>query len=69
MVFSGGICNGHAPFSNPKPDLYNTNAQTKFDENPLMFTQVINRKRNTEGRADVRLADGRTDTRTSNVKP
>ena len=29
------------PISNPKPDLRNINAHTKFDENPLMFVQVI----------------------------
>ena len=29
------------PISNPKPDLHNINAYTKFGENPLMFTQVI----------------------------
>ena len=34
------------PFSNPKPDLHNINAHTKFGENPLLFTQVIVRKRN-----------------------
>ena len=33
------------PISNPKPDLYIINAYTKFGENPLMFTQVIIRKR------------------------
>ena len=33
------------PISNPKPDLHNINAHTKFGENPLMFTQVIIRKR------------------------
>ena len=33
------------PASNPKPDLHNMNAQTKFGENPWMFTQVISRKR------------------------
>ena len=37
------------PISNPKPDLYNINAHTKFGENPLMFTQVIIWKRNTDG--------------------
>ena len=31
------------PVSNPKPDLHSINAHTKFGENPLMFTQVINR--------------------------
>ena len=29
------------PISNPKPDLHNINAHTKFGENPLMFTQAI----------------------------
>ena len=32
------------PISDPKPDLYNINAHTKFGENPLMFTQVIIQK-------------------------
>ena len=44
------------PISNPKPDLHNINAHTKFGEIPLMFTQVIIRKRNTDGRT----TDGRT---------
>ena len=26
------------PISNPKPDLYNINAHTKYSENPFMFT-------------------------------
>ena len=29
------------PISNPKPDLLNVNAYSKFDVNPLLFTQVI----------------------------
>ena len=33
------------PISYPKPDLLNVNAYNKFDENPLLFTQVIVRKR------------------------
>ena len=33
------------PISNPKPDLLNVNAYSKFSENPLLFTQVIVRKR------------------------
>ena len=33
------------PISNPKPDLLNVNAYTKFGENPLLFTQVIVQKR------------------------
>ena len=32
------------PISNPKPDLLNVNAYSKFDENPLLSTQVIIRK-------------------------
>ena len=32
------------PISNPKPDLFNVNAYSKFGENPLLFTQVIVRK-------------------------
>ena len=31
--------------SNPKQDLLNVNAYSKFDENPLLFTQVNIRKR------------------------
>ena len=49
------------PISNPKPDLHYINAHTKFGENPLMFTQVIIRKRKTDGRSyDVRT-DRHTD--------
>ena len=33
------------PISNPKPDLLNVNAYSKFDENPLLITQVIIHKR------------------------
>ena len=43
------------PISNPKPDLHNINAHTKFGENPLMFTQVIIRKRKTDGLMDDQL--------------
>ena len=32
------------PISNPKPDLLNVNAYSKFDENPLLFTRVIIRR-------------------------
>ena len=32
------------PISNPKPDLLNVKAYSKFGENPLLFTQVIVRK-------------------------
>ena len=41
------------PISNPKPDLHNINAHIKFGENPLMFTQVIIWKRNTDRRTFV----------------
>ena len=33
------------PISNAKPDLFNVNAYSKFDENPLLFIQVIIQKR------------------------
>ena len=56
---------GNLPISNPKPDLHNINAHTKFGENPLMFTQVIIRKRKTDGQ----MYDGWTDTQMSNMKP
>ena len=48
------------PISNPKSDLHNINAHTKFGENPLMFTQVIIRKQKTDRRMDVRRMDGQT---------
>ena len=32
------------PNCNPKPDLFNVNAYSKFGENPLLFTQVIVQK-------------------------
>ena len=51
--------------SNPKPYLHNINAQTKFGDNPLMFTQVIIRKRKTDGRT----YDGQTGSQTTNMKP
>ena len=41
------------PISNPKPDLLDGNAYSKFGENPLLFTQVIVRKRK-YGRVSVR---------------
>ena len=40
------------PIGNPKPDLYNINAHTKFGENPLLFTQVLILKRKTDGWMD-----------------
>ena len=44
---------------NPKPDLHNINAHTKFGENPVMFTQVIIRKQ--YGLTDRHTTDGRRD--------
>ena len=56
------------PISNPKPDIHNTNAHTKFGENPLMFTQVIIWKQKTDtrtdGQMDGRLMAGQPDVRT-----
>ena len=47
------------PISNPKPDLHNINAHTKFGENPLMFTHY---HPGTEKWMDGRTYDdGRTD--------
>ena len=46
------------PISNPKPDLHDINAHTKFGENPLMFTRYHSETRN--GWMDVRLTDGQT---------
>ena len=47
------------PISNPKPDLHNINAHTKFSENPLMFTQIIIRKRKADGQRTDRQTHGR----------
>ena len=47
------------PISNPKPDLHNINAHTKFGENLLMSTQVIIRKRKTDGQTDGLTDDQR----------
>ena len=43
--------------SNPKLDLHNINAHTKFGENPLTFTQVIIRKRKMDGWTDIRTTN------------
>ena len=54
------------PIGNPKPDLHNINAHTKFGENPLMFARYHPETKN--GRTDEQT-DGRTDSRTTIVKP
>ena len=53
------------PISDPKPDLHNINAHTKFGETPLMFTQVIIWKQNTERR----MADRHTDIQCETITP
>ena len=55
--------------SNPKPDLHNISAHTKFGENPLMFTQVIILKRKTDGRTDGCMTDGLTDDQRETIIP
>ena len=50
--------------SNPKPDLHNINAHTKFGENPLMFTQVIIQKQRADGQTD-----GHTDVQCETLIP
>ena len=57
----------NSPISNPKPDLHNINAHIKFGENPLMFTQVIIRKRKTDGRGGQ--TDGLTDDQRETIEP
>ena len=57
------------PISNPKPDLHNINAHTKFGENPLMFTQVIVRKRKTDGRTYDWRTDRHTDVQRETIIP
>ena len=61
------------PNSNSKPDLHCVNAQTKFGENPLIFTQVVIRKRKTkqtkDGRTDVLQTDGQTDVQHETTLP
>ena len=56
------------PISNPKPDIHNINAHTKFGENPLMFTQVIIRKQKSDGRMDGRT-DRHTDVQRETIIP
>ena len=64
----------NSSISNPKPDLHNINALTKFGENSLTFTQVIIRKQNcrrTDGQTYDRQTDGHTDDQreTKNTPP
>ena len=57
------------PISNSKPDLHNINAHTKFGENPLMFTQVIIRKRKTDGHTTDGQTNGLTDDQRETIIP
>ena len=57
------------PISNPKPHHHNINAQTKFGENPLMFTQVIILKRKMDGRTYDGWTDGHTDDQRETIIP
>ena len=60
------------PISNPKPDLHNINAHTKFGENPLIFTQVIIWKGNyrwTDEWQTNKWTDRQMETWTINVIP
>ena len=45
----------NSPVSNPKPDIHNINAHTKFGENPLMFSRYHLETKNgrTNGHMDV----------------
>ena len=47
--------------SNPKADLHNINAHTKFGKNPLMFTRYLPemKKRQTDRHTDRCKTDGR----------
>ena len=57
------------PISNPKLDLHNINAYTKFGENSLMFTQVIIRKRKMEGWMYNWQTDGNMDVQREPIIP
>ena len=46
------------PISNPKPNLHNINAHTKFGENPLCLLKLSS---GNEKRTDGRWTDGETD--------
>ena len=49
------------PISNPKPDLHNINAHTKFVKNPLIFTYSSYHPENMDGQTDVQQTDGHMD--------
>ena len=55
------------PISHPKPDLYNINEQTKFGENPFIFTII--RNENTYERTYERRTDGQTDSQRETIIP
>ena len=49
------------PISNPKPNLNNINAHTKFRENPFTFTKFSSRNENTDWQTYNRWMDRHTD--------
>ena len=56
------------PINNPKSELHNSDAYTKFGENPSIFTQVIIRKQK-YGQTDGHTTDRLMDIQTANLKP
>ena len=70
MLRKNNLQNGRTvAINNPKSDLYNINAHTKFGENPLIFTKVISRKMNKDvSRADNSVKNWRN-LPISNPKP
>ena len=56
------------PNNNPKPDLHNNNAHTKFGENSFTFTPVVTRKRK-YGRTTDGQTDGHSDSQRDTIIP
>ena len=54
------------PISNPKPDLHNTNAHTKFGENPLCLLKLSSEN---EKRMDGRWTDRHKDIQCETIIP
>ena len=61
-----------SPINNPKEDILDSKTYAKIELHPLINTLVIELKRSADGRTDrhksVDTTDGRTDTKTTNVK-
>ena len=62
---------GNLPLSNPKPDLLNINAHTKFSENLLIFTLIVRKQKYecTYERWMDGQTDGQTDSWMTTLKP